>query len=785
MGTSQQGDDAQSMDSLKQFLEDRARALEASASSSKLVKKNQESNKVQGYQGSTASVSCINCSEGHKLHQCDKFKIMSYEDKQKFIKIKKLCFNCLRPGHNSKACKSKSRCQKCKKLHHTLLHTPGEQTEHVPVANSHLGHEGIFSAKHILPTVEVSVMSKTGIAHKCRALLDSGSELTFISEECVQRLQLKRLKSEIIINGIGCSSKSTTRGKTDLTIVDENSISYDVSAFILPRLTAAIPSSPLKVPELIKFPNIKLSDPNFAKPSNIDIIIGIDLYEQVIGNERTKVCDGIYARKTVFEWTICGSKPGKSVTTVSSFQSSVDFDLKQFWELEEIPKGRQFSKEEEACEQHFVNTTKYQDNRFTVKLPFKQDCQLGESLDQANRRFNSLEKRLDSDPELKSRYKSFIDQFVETGHMEEVPANETRCEDSKSFYLPHHCVFKHYSTTTNLRVVFDGSAKTSTGRSLNDTLMIGPTVQDDLYSIIMRFRVVPVALSADIEKMYRQVALDVPDKDFHRIIWRERKDIPVRIFRMTRVTYGIASSSFQSNRCLKEVSKRTCNPNVQHHLEHSFYVDDFLGGANSVEDARKLIADLQSELLKYGFPLRKWVSSCSTLIKELPDELRETTNECEILSDDYKIKALGIIWKPNLDIICFKRDLPAVTVLTKRSLLSATAKLYDPMGWLSPIIIVFKILLQQIWLTGVKWDKLVPEPIKQQQQFLQHYSELKKLSQITMPRAIVKNAIQDLQLHVFCDASEKAYAAVIYARTTDVFGNVSLHLITLKRRLPQ
>ena len=237
------------------------------------------------------------------------------------------------------------------------------------MANSHLGHEGIFSAKYILPTVEVSVMSKTG-AHKCRALLDSGSELTFISEECVQRLQLKRLKSEIIINGIGCSSKSTTRGKTDLTNVDENSISYDVSAFILPRLPAAIPFSLLKKPELIKIPNIKLSDPNFAKPSNTDIIIGIDLYEQVIGNERTKVCDGIYARKTVFGWTICGSKPGKSVTTVSSFQSSVDFDFRQFWALEEIPKGRQFSKEE-ACEQHFVNTTKYQDNRFTVKLPFK------------------------------------------------------------------------------------------------------------------------------------------------------------------------------------------------------------------------------------------------------------------------------------------------------------------------------------------------------------------------------------------------------------------------------
>ena len=112
-----------------------------------------------------------------------------------------------------------------------MLHPPGEQTEQIPLANSRLGHEGIISAKHTLPTVEVSVMSKTVIAHKCRAHLDSRSELTNISEDCIQRLQLKRFKSEILINGIGCSSKSTTSGKTDLTIVDENSISYDVSAF--------------------------------------------------------------------------------------------------------------------------------------------------------------------------------------------------------------------------------------------------------------------------------------------------------------------------------------------------------------------------------------------------------------------------------------------------------------------------------------------------------------------------------------------------------------------------
>ena len=127
--------------------------------------------------------------------------------------------------------------------------------------------------------------------------------------------------------------------------------------------------------------------------------------------------------------------------------------------------------------------------------------------------------------------------------------------------------------------------------SLIDILMVGATVQDDLYSIIKRFRVLRVALSAD--KMYRQVALDVPNKVFHRIIC-VKEDVPVLIFRMTRVAYDIASSAFRSTRYVKEVAKRICNWKVEYHLEHSFYVDDVLGGLNSVEDARKLIVDLPS-----------------------------------------------------------------------------------------------------------------------------------------------------------------------------------------------
>ena len=165
-------------------------------------------------------------------------------------------------------------------------------------------------------------------------------------------------------------------------------------------------------------------------------------------------------------------------------------------------------------------------------------------------------------------------------------------QQRKFFYLPHHCVFKEDSTTTKLRVVFDGSAKTSNGISLNDSLMVGPVVQNDLFTILKRFRFQLIALSADIAKMYRQVELDDPDKDFHLLLWRNSKDEEIKHLRMKRVTYGNASSAFHSTRCSKEVANRAHSPNVADALTKCVYVDDFLGGANSNDEARSLIREL-------------------------------------------------------------------------------------------------------------------------------------------------------------------------------------------------
>ena len=155
------------------------------------------------------------------------------------------------------------------------------------------------------------------------------------------------------------------------------------------------------------------------------------------------------------------------------------------------------------------------------------------------KRFLYLEKRLEANPALKS-YSDFIHEFRDLIHLEAVPNEELVKTGSEVNFLPHHCVHKEDLSTVKLRVVFDGSAKSSTGVSLNGSLIVGPTVQEKL-SILIGFRFHKVALSADFAKMCRQIALESVAKDFHRILWPDSVAGSIQQYRIIRVTYGIVS----------------------------------------------------------------------------------------------------------------------------------------------------------------------------------------------------------------------------------------------------
>ena len=208
-----------------------------------------------------------------------------------------------------------------------------------------------------------------------------------------------------------------------------------------------------------------------------------------------------------------------------------------------------------------------------------------------------------------------VQQYLDLGHAEPVPPEEE--EPASSFYLPMHSVCKESSTSTKLRVVFDGSALTTSGHSLNSSLLVGPQLQPTLGIILMKFRTYPVALNADISKMYRAVELTPADRDLHRFLWRASPEQPIRTYWMTRVTFGVSASPYLAVKTLQRTADDHGEgyPNATQHIKGSFYVDDFLGGAATPVEATQLLTDMSDVLQQGGFNLCKWRSSSANALK--------------------------------------------------------------------------------------------------------------------------------------------------------------------------
>ncbi|KYQ47217.1 hypothetical protein ALC60_13774, partial [Trachymyrmex zeteki] len=221
-------------------------------------------------------------------------------------------------------------------------------------------------------------------------------------------------------------------------------------------------------------------------------------------------------------WTSKGTFP--QVSFHSTAIDDLSNILNRFWEVEHNIAQQQFPSEQQACEKLFLEgVRRNKEGRFVVTLPIKQDklSNLGESREIALRRFTALEKRLIAQPNMYSEYKKFMQEYQDLKHMQEVTNYLGPDSTNQAFYLPHHAVQNETSTTTKFRVVFDGSCKSTTGISLIDALMVGPTVQEDLFSILVRFRTFPIALTADVSKMYRQVLIDPTQTALQRILWRD------------------------------------------------------------------------------------------------------------------------------------------------------------------------------------------------------------------------------------------------------------------------
>ena len=363
------------------------------------------------------------------------------------------------------------------------------------------------------------------------------------------------------------------------------------------------------------------------------------------------------AFETEFGWVLAGEAescaPADHVTTYHTALISGDDVLRKFWEIEEKPMSDStLSPEERTVVHNFRdNHSRSDSGRFVVPLPKKPDAkQIGESRSQAVRRFLSLERSLHSKHQF-DEFGSVMQEYLDLGHAELVPPSDLEKPEHQVFYLPMHAVRKDSSTTTKIRAVFDASAKSSSGVSLNDTLLVGPTIHPPLVDVLLRFRLYRVTLIADVSKMYRAIELTESDKDLHRFVWRTTPGEMLQDYRMTRVTFGVSASSFAANMAIKENATDLAHkyPLAAKAVDNSFYVDDGLTGADSTEEAIKLQKQLHNLFSQGGFLLRKWNSNDPVVLQHVAPELKDSRTKHTITDVETYTKTLGIEWKSNSD----------------------------------------------------------------------------------------------------------------------------------------
>ena len=811
---SQDSVDVPDYSTLLEFLNLRAQASENSASSCRSNPRSGHHNDKRVYQHTKpiasfvtntidSSPHCVLCKTNkHPLYACTKFKSLPHDKMLSTLKENSLCLNCLRPGHFVRECQSAHRCRKCQKPHHTLLHVePKESPSPVNPVNSVTSNVATgVSSNPLLMTCWVLIQAPDGSTMKVRALLDSASSASFISERLTQVLRFPRTTQRMQISGVaGLSHGVPVQSITQFTVAPVTS-PHDrssVSAIVVPRVTCDLPVSPVTFKSSWKhLTDIPLADPEFGCPGRIDLLLGVDIFvSSLLHGRRTGPPGSPTAFETKFGWVLAGSIEAGNpcpnrITTHHACTSLLTGDdlLRKFWEIEESPRDQaNLSQEERAVVQHFeTNHRRTQSGRFVVPLAKNPHAPpLGESRAQAVRRFHSLERSLHSKNEF-SAFNDVMQEYFDMCHAEPVPLTDLEKSEKDVFYLPMHAVKKESSSTTKIRAVFDASSKSTSGVSLNDLLLVGPTVHSSLVDVLLRFRLHRIALTTDVSKMYRAVELVKPDRDLHRFVWRSNPDQPVRDFRMTRVTFGVSASSFAANMSVKQNSQDFALefPQAASAVETSFYVDDGLTGADSVEEAIQLQKQLQELFSRGGFLLRKWNSNEAVVLQGISSELRDNQSLHSIPDPEEYTKTLGIQWNSHLDHFRLSvTKFPETECFTKRLLVSDIAKTFDVLGWFSPSIVKIKILLQRIWELKTGWDDPIPPTIKGV--WLQWKTELALLSEKHIPRCYYpkRARLELVELHGFSDASEEAYAAVIYLRMIDAEQQVHTSLITSKTKV--
>ncbi|XP_063989926.1 uncharacterized protein LOC135169119 [Diachasmimorpha longicaudata] len=672
----------------------------------------------------------------------------------------------------------------------TATISKAEETRNQKILNNQRSHQSKDTHQCVLlATAQARIQSPRGFTLNIRMLLDQGSELSFISEQLVESLYLSIRSSSIALIGIAETNAGRTRGVASITLYAlDGSEHVDLEAHVLKKLTVKLPSFSCKSPRIDPLQGLQLADADYLKPGPIAVILGADTYgrilkKRVVGSSHTQ----LVGQQTVFGWILSGPiecqgcSPTISLSAVKESTNEQLLELLQrFWTQEELPttQNSELSPDELQCETIFKSThSRDKTGRYTVRLPLRTSAEaLGNSKLKASRQLQSVARRLKADDNYAKLYRDFIDEYEALGHMRRAPIEE---EPSTAYYLPHHGVLREDALTTKLRVVFNGSSKTSSGISLNDILHPGGKLQADTMNVVTWLRKHKLVFGTDIVKMFRQINVHKDQWNLQRILWHNSQQQLIT-YELTTVTYGLNCSPWLSLRVLQQLVEDEDHryPAAVETLTKGRYVDDIYGGAETAEELREIAWQLNGLYQAGGFPLQKWSSNCPQAL----ETLGISSTQSIIQFQEPIPKVLGLYWHQTSDTFQYKSKEFDSAVFTKRTTLSEIAQLFDPLGLIAPVVTRGKIIIQDLWKLQLNRDEPLPEDY--QRQWKDFRLNLNTLNQISVPRWMrISSKTRRIQIHGFADASTAAMGAVVYLRTENFNEPTSTVLVCAKTRV--
>ncbi|XP_036330280.1 uncharacterized protein LOC118742367 [Rhagoletis pomonella] len=762
---------------------------------------------------------------------------MDQGERWRLVRRRRLCFNCLKGNHRSSVCHEQHECgnEHCTKRWHILLHERSGRERVRGV--SHRQQSSRQASNHVAQqqqqAVQLQPVSPEGIQQvftntipsnkaskllfkivpvilyansreiKTYAFFDEGSAISLINRALATRLGLKGYSDSITLQWFGSTTVTEPSCRVDVEIsgIERGSKKFNMRN-VRTVSNLQLPMQSISLSDLhYKDQHLPLREYSGAVP---ELLIGLD--NAYLGVPRRTAHDGSRGYAVVLTklgWVIYGAgrRPLNQARYHTMFarvseagETSQLEDLihdyiinesmgvgvvKQVIEAEDIVRAKKLLQE----------NTKRNGNQFETCLLWKDDnIELPASREMAEKRFYALERKFKRDDDLKKAYATIIAGYVAKGYASKLSEEEAAVKGKRTWYLPHFAVYNP-NKPAKIRLVFDAAAE-SEGVSLNSALLSGPDLLQPLGTVLMKFRQKQIGVCADIVEMFHQVKIRDEDLSSQRFLWRYDPEARLDEYVMNVMTFGATcspcSAQFVKNKNADDFEEF---PEAVAAIKNNHYVDDFVHCFSSEEDALRITSQVIRIHKKGGFELKRFVSN-----SEVISNLNKEPFSMPMLNLDRENaqlfqKVLGMSWNTEEDALKFVLSFGKVNrdvfnkerKPTKREVLSVAMSVFDPFGIAAEYSLEAKLILQAMWRERKGWDERVSDAVYEN--WRRWLEALRELEKITVPRCYGATfMLIPVELHVFSDASESAYAAVAYWRLQDECSNTRTCFIAGKTK---